>query len=65
VRHRLQEIAATATTAAEALDAGVDFLDGELGRFLGRLDAMLATLGDVCERLSPDYAYPRPGEVGR
>jgi hypothetical protein len=29
-----------ASTAAEALDAGsVDFLDGELGRYLGRLDA--------------------------
>jgi hypothetical protein len=50
LRQRLHEIAATASTAAEALDAGrVDFLPGELGRHLGRLDALAAGLAEVCE----------------
>jgi hypothetical protein len=53
VKHRLQEIAATASCAAEALDAGgVDFLDGELSRYLGRLDVLADRLADVCGRLA-------------
>jgi hypothetical protein len=42
-----------ASTAAEALDAGrVDFLDGELARYQGRLDVLALRLADVCDRLS-------------
>jgi hypothetical protein len=53
VRHRLQEIAATASTAAEALDAGsVDFLSPEVARLLGALDGVAGRLGDICERLA-------------
>jgi hypothetical protein len=43
----------TATTAAEALDAGsVDFLPGELARLPGALDGVSERLADVCERLA-------------
>jgi hypothetical protein len=53
LRRRLHEIAATASTAAEALDAcGVDFLPGELARLLGALDGVAERLADVCERLA-------------
>jgi hypothetical protein len=53
VKYRLHEIAATASTAAEALDAGrCDFLDGELARYQGRLDVLALRLADVCEKLA-------------
>jgi hypothetical protein len=53
VRHRLQEIATTASTAAEALDAGrCDFLAPELSRLLGALDGVAERLEVVCERLA-------------
>jgi hypothetical protein len=53
VRHRLQEIATTAATAAEALDAGrCDFQGGELARYQGRLDVLALRLTDVCDRLA-------------
>jgi hypothetical protein len=43
LRQRLQEIAATASTAAEALDAGsVDFLPPEVARLPGALDGVAA-----------------------
>jgi hypothetical protein len=55
VRHRRQEIAVAATTAAEALDAGrVVFLPPELARVLGRLDA-------VVERLEAAYGLRELG----
>jgi hypothetical protein len=48
LRHRLQEIATSATTAAEALDGcACDFLPPELHRFLVRLDALQANLEAV------------------
>jgi hypothetical protein len=41
LRDRLREIAATASTAAEALDdAPVDFLPPEVARLLGALDSV-------------------------
>jgi hypothetical protein len=53
VRHRLQESAATAATAAEALNAcAVDLLSPELGRLAGALDGIAGRLADVCDRLS-------------
>ncbi len=53
VRLRLLEISTAATVAAEALDAArVDFLDGELGRLLGRLDGVAERLVDACDRLA-------------
>jgi hypothetical protein len=53
LRARLQEIAATATTAAEALDAGsLDFLPGELARLLAGIDGVAERLADICERLA-------------
>jgi hypothetical protein len=53
LRQRLQEIAATATTAAEALDAGsVDFLAPEVARLLGALDGVAERLADICDRLA-------------
>jgi hypothetical protein len=64
VRQRLQEIATTATTAAEALDTcACDWLAPELGRLLGRLDAVAEGLADVCDRLSAgiDPQVGRPG----
>jgi hypothetical protein len=51
LRARLQEIAATASTAAEALDSGsVDFLPGELARLLAGLGAAGDPRRDLCER---------------
>jgi hypothetical protein len=53
VKIRLQEIAATASTAAEALDAGrVDFLPPDLGHVLGALDGVAERLEVVCEGLA-------------
>jgi hypothetical protein len=53
VRTRLQEISATASLAARALDgAAVDWLPPELDRFAMQLEAVAARLVDVCERLS-------------
>jgi hypothetical protein len=53
IRHRLQEIATAATTAAEALDgAAVDYLDPEVLRLLWQLDHIEARLAKVCDRLS-------------
>jgi hypothetical protein len=53
IKARLQEIAAAATTAAEALDAGrVDFLPPELARVLGRLDAVAERLEAACGLLA-------------
>jgi DNA-binding XRE family transcriptional regulator len=47
-----REKTATASTAAEALDAGrVDLFEVEVGRYLARLDALAAGLAEVCERL--------------
>jgi hypothetical protein len=53
LRDRLREVAATATTAAEALDDGsVDFLAPEVARLLGALDGVAERLVDICERLA-------------
>jgi hypothetical protein len=53
IRHRLQEIATTASTAAEALDASAcDFLPPELARLAGALDGIAERLDAVCERLA-------------
>jgi hypothetical protein len=53
IRHRLQEIATAATTAAEALDgAAVDFLPPELARVLGRLDGVQERLEEACGLLA-------------
>ena len=59
VRHRLQEIAATATTAAEALSTcEVDYLEPEVVRLLGNLDAVAERLTPVREKLAGG-AIPR------
>ncbi len=53
LKARLLEIASTATTAAEALDAGrVDYLPPELSRLLGSLDVLAGRLVELCERLA-------------
>jgi hypothetical protein len=52
LRERLQEISATASIAAQALDGGLDYLPGELPRLLMGLDAAHDRLQDVCERLA-------------
>jgi hypothetical protein len=53
LRNRLLEIAATASIAAQALDAGrLDFLPPELGRLLGALDGVAERLDGVCDRLA-------------
>jgi hypothetical protein len=53
IRERLQEIAASASIAAQALDAGrLDFLPPELSRLLGALDGVRDRLADVCDRLA-------------
>lgn len=53
VRNRLQEIALTASTAAEALEGGrVDLFEAELARLLVYLDAAAGTVVEVCELLA-------------
>jgi hypothetical protein len=70
VRRRLLEIATTASTAAEALDAGrVDLFEVEVAPLLARKGAPAADLGDVCELLAdgvdPQGApAPIPGSPG-
>jgi hypothetical protein len=62
VRTRLEEIAATATVAAEALGSGaVDLMPAELDRFAGQLDAIAGRLGDVCDRLAVGVDPQRAG----
>jgi hypothetical protein len=53
LRDRFREVAATASTAAEALDAcSLDFLAPEVARLLGALDGVSERLADICERLA-------------
>jgi hypothetical protein len=53
LRSRMEEIAATATTAAEALDAGrVDYLEPGIARLLGAVDAVADRMADLCDRLA-------------
>ncbi len=65
IRHRLQEIAAAALTAAEAVEVCCcDFIEpeAELGRLLGRLDGVAERLADVCELLAAAVdPQPAPG----
>jgi hypothetical protein len=65
VRHRLQEISATAALAAEAIGGAVlDFLPAELERFARQLDAVAGRLEDVCERLAVGVDPQRDPEGG-
>jgi hypothetical protein len=53
LRHKLEEISTSASIAAQALEGcACDWLPAELGRLLGRLDAVAEGLADVCDRLS-------------
>jgi hypothetical protein len=61
--HKLQEISTSASIAAQALDGcACDWLAPELGRLLGRLDAVAEGLADVCDRLS-DGKDPQAGRT--
>jgi hypothetical protein len=66
IRSRLLDIAADATTAAEALDgAAADYLPAALPRLLTALDAVGERQGELLERLAVGVDPQRAGGVAR